>query len=280
MQDLINASEKIIANITTRFKYKNTDKVAIYVTGIGDKAIHQVLGDKLVERFSDSQEYRAIERTEHFLAELSKEQNYQRTGVVSDSDISRLGKHFGVNYVCVTEITEAFGEKYISTRMIDVETAVVIQAFNTNSPLNTINDVLLVADTIGNNITTKSSKQILKELMAISEKDYEGYEKKKLYFDPDEPNYPTFQEGNRITFMHWLAKNVLYPQIAKENNIQGRVHFNGIICSDGIVRKISLIGEPSLCIAVYEAIKSSPKWDIKDSSFDYNLNGFVEFKLQ
>ena len=100
-------------------------KVAIYVMG-ENAGVNKVFGSKLVSAIARSEKYTAIERTSAFLAELSKEQNYQRTGAVDDDEISRLGKQFGVQYVCVADISDVFGEKFISARLIDVETAEVI----------------------------------------------------------------------------------------------------------------------------------------------------------
>ena len=57
---------------------QNQKKVAVYVMG-EDAGINNVLGSKLVSAIARSKEYTAIERTAAFLAELSKEQKYQRT---------------------------------------------------------------------------------------------------------------------------------------------------------------------------------------------------------
>ena len=102
-------------------------KVAVYVTG-QQTGINKVLGDQLVAAFAKSGKYIAIERTASFLAELGKEQNYQRTGAVDDNELSRLGKQFGVQLVCVADVSDVFGEKYVSARLIDVES----ETFKTN----------------------------------------------------------------------------------------------------------------------------------------------------
>ena len=101
---------------------QNQKKVAVYVMG-EDAGINNVLGSKLVTAIAQSEEYTAIERTAAFLAQLSKEQKCQRTGAVDDSELSRLGKQFGVQYVCVATVSDAFNEKYLSARLIDVESA-------------------------------------------------------------------------------------------------------------------------------------------------------------
>jgi len=134
-------------------------KVAVYIAGGQDAGISKVLGDKLVEAFVKSGKYTAIERTNNFLAELGKEQNYQQTGAVNDNEISRLGKQFGVQFVCVAEMSDVFGEKYISARLIDVETAEVVTTSNASSPLKNIDQLLYVADKISKELAGKTGKE-------------------------------------------------------------------------------------------------------------------------
>ncbi|MDR1022787.1 MAG: hypothetical protein LBL94_05900 [Prevotellaceae bacterium] len=93
-------------------------KVAVYVTGGNDAGINKVLADRLVAAFAKSGKYIAIERTSSFLSELSKEQRYQRTGAVDDSELARLGRQFGVQQVCIAEVSDVFGEKYVSARLL------------------------------------------------------------------------------------------------------------------------------------------------------------------
>lgn len=122
-------------------------KVAVYVTG-EQSGVTKILGDQLVSAFSKSSEYVAIERTRSFLAELSKEQNYQRSGAVDDVEISRLGKQFGVQYVCVADIAEAFGKQYVSTRLINVENAEVVGTANEYSEMNSMEELIRVSNVL------------------------------------------------------------------------------------------------------------------------------------
>ena len=127
-------------------------KVAVYMTG-DDSGINKVLGDQLSSAFARSGKYIAVERTASFLAELGKEHSYQRTGAVSDNEIAALGIQFGVNYVCVADVSEAFGEKYISARLIDVETAEIVNTHNVSGQVNSMNKCLQMANEITENLT-------------------------------------------------------------------------------------------------------------------------------
>ena len=126
-------------------------KVAVYVTG-EDAGINKVLGSKLVSAIARSNEFTAIERTESFLAELSKEQNYQRTGAVDDSELSRLGKQFGVQYICVASVLDAFNEKYLSARLIDVETAQVERTASSSGAIQSLDGIVAAANTISTDL--------------------------------------------------------------------------------------------------------------------------------
>ena len=128
-------------------------KVAVYVTG-QQTGINKVLGDQLVAAFAKSGKYIAIERTASFLAELGKEQNYQRTGAVDDNELSRLGKQFGVQLVCVADVSDVFGEKYVSARLIDVETAEVVNTSNTTSKLTDMQELLLVTEKLTKDLSS------------------------------------------------------------------------------------------------------------------------------
>lgn len=146
--------------------YAQQKKVAVYVTG-EQSGITKVLGDQLVVAFAKSGKYTAIERTSNFLAELSKEQNYQRSGAVNDNDIARLGVQFGVNYVCVADMSDVFGEKYISARLIDVETAEVLNAHNVAGKMSSMNECLEMASEIADYLSkgTIAEQEERREIM-------------------------------------------------------------------------------------------------------------------
>ena len=148
----------ILLSALTLTGFAQQKKVAVYVTG-EQSGISKVLGDQLVAAFANSGKYTAIERTSNFLAELGKEHSYQRSGAVNNNEIARLGIQFGVNYVCVADVSDAFGEKYVSARMIDVETAEVIMATNASSAMNNMSDLLAVTNKITYDFTAPSREE-------------------------------------------------------------------------------------------------------------------------
>lgn len=157
LENLVTAANAVSTELLSALntgRQSNLKKVAVYVVkNDAGKNIGRVLGDKLVAGFTNSGRYIAIERTNSFLAQLDKEQNYQHSGAVDDNDLSRLGKQFGVQYVCVADVTDVFGEKYISARLIDVETAEVVNTHDIGGEMNNMSSCLRMANDIAANLS-------------------------------------------------------------------------------------------------------------------------------
>ena len=64
-------------------------------------------------------DYEAFTRSD--IDQMMKEQDFQRSGNVSEADIHRLGEMSGADYVCVTTITKSSTEFYLEAYLIDVE---------------------------------------------------------------------------------------------------------------------------------------------------------------
>ena len=127
-------------------------KIAVYVTGNVGADEKEALGTRMLASLVNSGRYMAIERSNAFLAEIDKEHIKQRSGAIDDSQISELGKQFGVKFVCIAAITPAFGDYQVSARIIDVETAVVVFIGESASPLKSMADLARVSDQVVKNM--------------------------------------------------------------------------------------------------------------------------------
>ena len=135
-------------------------KVAVYVTGGTDAGINKVLGDKLVEAFVKSGNYTAVERTSSFLDELSKEKTLPNANNIKDSELSRIGRQFGVQLVCIAEVSDVLGEKYVSARLIDVETVEVLTTSNSgNASIKTMSDLITLSEKLSSELSGKTGKE-------------------------------------------------------------------------------------------------------------------------
>jgi|GEM_PF-1200277 len=74
---------------------------------------------------------------------------------------------------------------------------------------------------------------------------------------------PSFQGGDINQFLKWVRENQIYPEIAKENGIQGRVTVRATINTDGSLTDIMVVRrvDPSLDKEAIRVVSQSPKWN-------------------
>jgi protein TonB len=67
--------------------------------------------------------------------------------------------------------------------------------------------------------------------------------------------------GGTAAWLKFLKRNLVYPEIAIDQNIQGTVIVQFKICTDGTLCDIEAIGGPNeLKESAVEVFKKSPKW--------------------
>lgn len=73
---------------------------------------------------------------------------------------------------------------------------------------------------------------------------------------------PKFQGGDANDFSKWVNQRLVYPEVAKENGIQGRVMLQFTVNTDGSVSGVKVLRgvDPSLDKEAVRVVSSSPKW--------------------
>ena len=73
---------------------------------------------------------------------------------------------------------------------------------------------------------------------------------------------PSFNGGDANEFSKWVNSKLVYPEIAKENGVQGRVTLSFTVEKDGSVTNVRVLRgvDPSLDEEAIRVVKSSPKW--------------------
>ena len=73
---------------------------------------------------------------------------------------------------------------------------------------------------------------------------------------------PSFQGGDANTFSKWVQSKLVYPEIAKENGVQGRVTLQFTVEKDGSVTNVKVLRgvDSSLDKEAVRVVQSSPKW--------------------
>ena len=73
---------------------------------------------------------------------------------------------------------------------------------------------------------------------------------------------PSFMGGDANQFSAWVNKRLVYPEIAKENGVQGRVTLQFTVEKDGSVTKVKVLRgvDPSLDKEAVRVVSMDPKW--------------------
>ena len=74
---------------------------------------------------------------------------------------------------------------------------------------------------------------------------------------------PKFQGGDANDFSKWVNSKLVYPEIAKENGVQGRVVLQFTVNPDGSVSNVKVLRgvDASLDKEAVRVVSSSPKWE-------------------
>ena len=74
---------------------------------------------------------------------------------------------------------------------------------------------------------------------------------------------PTFQGGDANDFSRWVNTRLVYPEIAKENGIEGTVYLQFTIGTDGRMQDVKVVRSPdeTLSKEALRVVSSSPKWE-------------------
>ena len=132
-------------------------KPKVAVGAIGDEPensnVLKVLSTQLTKAIVKSGKYTAIDRSEDILKQLGKEHVYQRSVAVDDEQIKKLGKQFGVQYMCIVRSSELKAGKYhLSAGLVDVETAKITSMGSEPSSLADMDELMRAAEALANQL--------------------------------------------------------------------------------------------------------------------------------
>ena len=103
-----------------------------------DYAYELLLRGNLSDAITSISGYEAYDRTD--IDAIMSEQSFQRTGLVSNDQIKRLGEMTGANYILVAEIAKSGQQIIILSKLLDVETARTIMSDHEITTLNNMQD--------------------------------------------------------------------------------------------------------------------------------------------
>ena len=100
--------------------------------------------------------------------------------------------------------------------------------------------------------------EVIEEYVAPEIEEEEVVEQEIFQIVEEMPSFP----GGDVKLMEYIAKNIKYPQIARESGIQGRVFIGFVVEPDGSISNVKLLrGIGGGCDEeAMRVIKSLPKW--------------------
>ncbi len=125
--------------------------------------------------------------------------------------------------------------------------------------IDIVDDEIELEDDMFMNLEDDASLGV--EIMDYVEVEEEVVEEEAIPFQLVEEK-PSFQGGDANQFSKWVNQRLVYPEIAKENGVQGRVTLQFTVEKDGTVTKVKVLRgvDPSLDKEAVRVVSSSPKW--------------------
>jgi len=129
---ITKAVEKMLETMPGKMN-SNLPKKAVYVQGgvrnnPSANALYTYTLEALFTRSKSNGDFVAVERSEAFTRQIDREHGKQRSGSVADSEISRMGKQYGISEICIASIEPVKGTYNINARLVNVERASVVNA--------------------------------------------------------------------------------------------------------------------------------------------------------
>lgn len=123
-----------------------------------------------------------------------------------------------------------------------------------------VDDEIKVDDSMFQNL--EDSQDMGVEIMDyVEEVEEEEVEEEAIPFQLVEEK-PSFNGGDANEFSKWVNEKLVYPEIAKENGVQGRVMLQFTVNPDGTVSNVKVLRgvDSSLDKEAVRVVSSSPKW--------------------
>ena len=125
--------------------------------------------------------------------------------------------------------------------------------------IDIVDDEIELEDDMFMNLEDDASLGV--EIMDYVEVQEEVVEEEAIPFQLVEEK-PSFQGGDANQFSKWVNSRLVYPEIAKENGVSGRVTLQFTVEKDGSVTKVRVLRgvDPSLDKEAVRVVSMSPKW--------------------
>lgn len=185
----------VLLSITLSISATAQIKVAILPaadkTGDLKYAIKLLLSSSLTSAISMTEGYEAYDRID--LSSVLDEQSFQRTGMVSDSEIHKIGEMTGASFVLISEAAPLNDNNIITTaKIVNVESAKIessaVGMMDISNPTQLLNDCKSLTDKLLNNTTDSRIQESVQSVPETITQISEVHNNVQLIKDNDQKN--------------------------------------------------------------------------------------------
>lgn len=128
--------------------------------------------------------------------------------------------------------------------------------------IDVVDDDIKVDDSMFQNLEDDANSGVeIMDYIESSAPEEETVEEEAIPFQLVEEK-PSFNGGDANEFSKWVNSKLVYPEIAKENGVQGRVTLQFTVEANGTVTNVKVLRgvDSSLDKEAVRVVSSSPKW--------------------
>ena len=143
-------------------------RIAVYSSGDMGAGELRMLNTELLFALVKSGRYQAIERSDDFLSELNREVATQRSNQ-DDNQIAKFAERANAQFVCIVNVTSAFGAFQVSARIIDVKSNIVENMGRASGRLQSIDDATKIAVSVIASMFDGKSTSVVKPIPVVKD---------------------------------------------------------------------------------------------------------------
>lgn len=208
--------------------------------------IKLMLMGKMSSAITNTPGYEGYDRVD--LGAVINEHEFQRTGMVNESQIKQLGIMTGADYILLAEVAKFDDNNIIITaKILNVETAKMEKSADVQTPID--------IQTMEKNCNILAARLLSKR---VSDNDLITKEEEIYPMVEIKPEFP----GGEPALFRWLGNHINYPPMAAKNNIQGTVVVQFVVLKDGSIGEVKVVRskDPDLAAEAIRVVKLMPTW--------------------
>ncbi len=138
----------------TPIMFAQKTRIAVYVFGVLSENYNTLLGDNLVETFTENNQYIAVNRSDALNAVIQRTLEYQRNGHIDYTQIVNATKQYGESQLCAVHVIEIEHMYVFRASLLDVLTNTVIKTASAEAPKSEIKytKILEIAQKLSNRL--------------------------------------------------------------------------------------------------------------------------------